>query len=66
MTLVFALVNVMVSNEEFLTMLQEHLLLLARQLKIRTKQIIKLTAEKNALFIYLHAINALNNILGQP
>ena len=31
-----------------------------------TYKIINLTAVKNALFIYLHAINALNNMLGKP
>ena len=30
------------------------------------KRIINLTAVKNALFIYLHAINALNDMLGKP
>ena len=30
------------------------------------KRIINLTAAKNALFVYLHAINALNNMLGKP
>ena len=49
----------MVNDVKFVRTLQEHRLSLAPQLKIPTKEIINLTAAKNALFIYLHAINAL-------
>ena len=55
----------MVNDVKFVTMLQKHQLSLALQLKIPRKQIIILTAAKNYLFIYLHAINALKNMLGK-
>ena len=60
------IVSVMLNNVKFVTMIQTHRLLLAPSLKIPTKSIINLTAAKYALFIYLHAINALNNMLGKP
>ena len=56
----------MVNDVKFVTMLQKPKLSLALQLKIPTKQIINLTAAKKTLFIYLHAIKALKNILGKP
>ena len=56
----------MVNDVKFVTTLQKHQLSLALQLKIPTKQIINLTAAKKSLFIYLHAIKALKNILGKP
>ena len=56
----------MVNDVKFVTMLQKHQFSLAQQIKIPTKEIINLTAAKNSLCIYLHAINALNNMLSKP
>ena len=49
----------MVNHVKFVTVLQKH------RLSLTAKQIINLTAAKDSLFIYLHAINALKNMLGK-
>ena len=49
----------MVNHVKFVTVLQKH------RLSLAAKQIINLTAAKNSLFIYSHAINALKSMLGK-
>ena len=51
----------MVNHVKFVIVLQKH----KHRLSLAAKQIINLTAAKNSLFIYLHAINALKNMLGK-